>query len=121
MTSGPTPDLGRLKGLRMLVIPPFNCRGRHSDADVGGCPELRFLSSEGHTTEAAFKTPGLRGVATRAPYMHAGQIQSLADVIEHYATAPVALVGHSELRPLELSTGEKVALLAFLNTLGPEP
>ena len=119
--SGPTPDLGRLKGLRMLVISPFNCRGGYSDADDGGCPELRFLSTEGHTTEGAFKTPGLRRVATRAPYMHAGQIQTLADVIEHYATAPVAKVGHSELRPLELSAAEKAALLAFLNTLGPEP
>lgn len=32
----------------------------------------------------AFKTPGLRGLATTAPYMHSGDEKSLEDVIELY-------------------------------------
>lgn len=56
----------------MLVISPFICRGKYCDADDGGCPELRFLSTENHTAQAAFKTPGLRGVSTRALYMRRG-------------------------------------------------
>ena len=117
--AGPVNDLGRVRGARLVAISRFNCRGKFSDASRGECPELRFLNNQGHATEGAFKTPGLRGVALRAPYMHAGQIATLTDVLDHYTTAPIAAVGHSELRPLRLTDSEKAALLAFLNTLVP--
>ena len=35
--------------------------------------------------EHAFKTPSLREVARRAPYMHDGSLATLADVVRHYA------------------------------------
>jgi cytochrome c peroxidase len=76
---------------------------------------------------AAFKTPSLRNVALRAPYMHAGQMATLADVVRHYSKAPPAAAGHSELRPVELSEAEAQDLIAFLGTLSgavveaPEP
>lgn len=110
-------DIGRAKGVRMVVLSPFNCRGKFSDAGPGECAELRFLGNKGHATDAAFKTPGLRGVATRAPYMHAGQITTLADVVQHYTEAPAAQIGHSELVPLDLSERERRALLRFLMVL----
>jgi cytochrome c peroxidase len=47
--------------------------------------------------EAAFKTPSLRNVAMRPPYMHAGQFANLEDVVSHYARSPAATVGNSEL------------------------
>ena len=50
----------------------------------------------------AYKTPSLRGVAGRPPYMHAGQIATLEEVIDHYARAPASEDGHSELNPLTL-------------------
>ena len=65
----------------------------------------------------AYKTPSLRGVAERAPYMHAGQIASLAEVIEHYDRAPKAPFGHSELKPLKLSATERRQIESFLRTL----
>ena len=85
----------------------------------------------------AFKTPGLRGVAQRAPYMHAGQMATLEQVVRHYRAAPHAAVGHSELRhrhaggaavakhderePIELTDAEVADLVSFLGTLGAEP
>lgn len=70
--------------------------------------------------EGAFKTPSLRNVALRPPYMHAGQISTLNDVIHHYITAPKAVVGHSERKPMHLSDEEVADLVAFLGSLsGP--
>jgi cytochrome c peroxidase len=65
----------------------------------------------------AFKTPGLRGVALRAPYMHAGQFGSLKEVVGHYRKAPAAPVGKSELAKIRLSDTEVEYLAAFLGTL----
>ncbi len=112
-------DFGRSKGARLAVLSPFNCRGKYSDADPGECQELRFMSIGGHGTDGAFKTPGLRGVATRAPYMHAGQLLTLADVLDHYAKAPISRNGHTELKPIKLTESERLALLRFLETLEP--
>ena len=64
-----------------------------------------------------FPVDTLRGAAARPPYMHAGQIGSLEAVIDHYARAPKAPVGASELHPLALSEGERRQLIAFLRTL----
>ena len=52
--------------------------------------------------------------------MHAGQIATLPEVLDHYNRAPNAPFGHSELRPLRLSRRETAQLEAFLRTLtGP--
>ncbi len=106
----------RSTGIAAVKSDPFNCLGPWSDAD-GDCAELQFLGEASHETERAFKTPSLRGVVGRAPYMHAGQIGSLDAVLDHYSKAPRAAAGHSELVPLQLSTVEKRQLLAFLGAL----
>ena len=67
--------------------------------------------------ERAFKVPSLRNVAERAPYMHAGQFATLADVLDHYNRAPAAPAGQSELQPLDLEPAELRQLEAFLRTL----
>jgi cytochrome c peroxidase len=114
------PDSGRAAGVRQAVAGEFSCTSRYSDAKAGGCDELQFAVTEGHELVRAFKTPSLRNVAGRAPYLHAGQIASLPAVIEHYDRAPAAPFGHSELRPLRLSSQQRRQLEAFLRTLtGP--
>ena len=113
-------DLGRAKGAKQVLEDEFNCRSPYSDAEPSDCTELEFLVVEGEELVRAFKTPSLRDVAERAPYMHAGQIATLSDVISHYDRAPKAPAGHSELRPLRLSKKERAQLEAFLRTLsGP--
>ncbi|MFC4172524.1 cytochrome-c peroxidase [Microvirga sp. GCM10011540] len=113
-------DQGRAAGAKLVREDPFNCLGPYSDAGEGDCSELRFMAADGHELLRAFKTPSLRGAADRPPYMHAGQIATLADVVAHYNAAPAAPAGHSELRPLKLSEAERRQLMAFLATLNPK-
>ncbi|HLH12077.1 MAG TPA: cytochrome c peroxidase [Methylovirgula sp.] len=72
----------------------------------------------------AFKTPTLRDVALRAPYMHDGSVPTLEAVIDLYDKGGIARPSRAEvIRPLGLSAGEKADLLAFLKTLtgAPQP
>jgi cytochrome c peroxidase len=115
--AGLPPDDGRAAVLQVLKQGSFNCLGRYSDDNGAACRELRFMAMEEHVMLRAYKTPSLRGVASRAPYMHAGQFATLEQVLQHYSTAPQAPRGHSELNPLSLDPDEIAALLAFLRTL----
>ncbi len=116
----PTPDSGRVTGVRQVLAGEFNCTSRYSDAAPDDCDELRFVDGEGADLVRAFKTPTLRNVAERAPYMHAGQFVTLESVLAHYSSAPRAPFGRSELKPLRLSLREQGQLTAFLRTLsGP--
>lgn len=113
------PSLGRASGVRIVLADPFNCQGEFSDADSEQCENLRFVKT-GDELIAAHKVPTLRNVADTAPYMHAGQVKTLEEVIEHYNKAPLAMVGHNEIKPLKLSGKEKKQLIQFLHSLsGP--
>jgi cytochrome c peroxidase len=118
--SGSAADLGRASGAKEVVADEFNCRSRYSDAKPEECRELDFIVTDGADLIRAFKSPSLRNVADRPPYMHAGQLATLREVLEHYNRAPSAPRGRSELRPLGLSQRELHQLEAFLRTLsGP--
>src|SRR5690606_18962955 len=110
-------DLGRATGAAQLLADEFNCLGRYSDARPEECGELQFMSADGEELVRAFKSPSLRNVAERAPYMHAGQIGTLEEVVRHYSTAPDAPAGHSELEQLHLTPSEQSQLVAFLRAL----
>jgi cytochrome c peroxidase len=114
--AGLPPDTGRLGGADAVLRDEFNCRSRWSDA-ASKCPELEFLVTGDPVLERAFKVPSLRNVAERAPYMHAGQLSTLGEVIDHYNRAPTAPTGHSELEPLRLSARERRQMEAFLRSL----
>ena len=121
------PDQGRASAVAKSQQDEFNCLGRFSDAKPAQCEELRFMVTNDPAILRAFKTPGLRNVALRPPYMHAGQFASLREVVGHYVKAPDAALGpdgmvhklgiNSELRPLQLSEREIEALIHFLGTL----
>ncbi len=110
-------DEGRIVATAQVLADPFNCLGPYSDAGPADCAELRYMDREGHELMRAYKTPSLRGVAERAPFMHAGQIATLSDVVRHYNAAPTAPAGHSELKHLAMSDAELAAIEAFLGTL----
>ena len=68
----------------------------------------------------AFKTPTLRYLGRTAPYMHAGQFQTLEDVIWQYRDVPPATVGVTELKRLPMSDAQFRQIEDFLRTLdGP--
>ena len=120
----PTEDRGREGGLITVRDGEFNCTSRWSDIDdPQRCGVLDLEASQRDL--GAFKTPGLRSVATSAPYMHTGTFATLDDVIEHYdeGGAKDGFVGmpESNIRRLDLSPDEKAALNAFLHTLDGEP
>jgi cytochrome c peroxidase len=110
-------DAGRRAGIAKVRNDEFNCLGRFSDARPEQCEELNFLAADDEAAASAFKTPSLRNVASRAPYMHAGQLASLEDVVRHYTRAPQSAAGHSELKPVRLTESEVKDLVAFLGTL----
>jgi cytochrome c peroxidase len=114
-------DSGRAVGVRQALAGEFNCTSRYSDAKPDDCGELQFATTEGEELVRAYKTPSLRGVAERAPYMHAGQFATLAEVVAHYDRAPRAPAGHSELKPLHLTRDERRQIEAFLRTLSAPP
>jgi cytochrome c peroxidase len=110
-------DLGRSSGIRLALADPFNCRGRFSDAKGDACAELDFAVAGSPEQLRAYKVPSLRGIADRAPFMHAGQFATLEEVLEHYSRAPAAPAGHSELKPRNLTAEERRQLIAFLKSL----
>lgn len=110
-------DLGRSVAIAQVKGDPFNCLGAYSDAGPGDCAELRYMTGDADEMLRAYKPPSLRGVADRPPFMHAGQLPTLAAVLEHYNAAPAAPAGHTELEPLAMSDAELAALVAFLGAL----
>jgi cytochrome c peroxidase len=119
-TGVPTPgkmplDKGRAEGMRKVLSDEFNCLSRYSDAGPQDCAELRYLDIDAEKYIGAFKTPTLRNIAERAPYMHDGQFATLREVLEFYRRAKSHELGHGALSDEELSQLE-----AFLRTLtGP--
>jgi cytochrome c peroxidase len=114
------PDPGRAAGIAQLTADEFNCLGPYSGVPAAQCDELRFLAVADPHALGAFKTPSLRNAALRPPYMHAGQLASLDAVVRHYARAPAAAVGTTELKPVTLSDEQVKDVVAFLGTLsGP--
>lgn len=82
--------------------------------DLGRGELLPGISKMKH----AFKTPGLREITSRGPYMHDGSMATLEQVIEHYDQGGVDRPSRSDLmRPLGLTSQEKFELVAFLKTL----
>lgn len=114
-------DAGRSEGVLAALADPFNCLGEFSDADPDECEELQFIKHEGPELLGAMKVPSLRNVAETAPYMHAGQLATLRDVLRHYDEAPEPAMGHSDLLPLELDERDFEDLEAFLRTLSAPP
>jgi cytochrome c peroxidase len=67
----------------------------------------------------AFKTPTLRSVAQRPPYMHDGSAAKLEDVVRHYEKGGIDRPSRSPLmQPIKLTDQERGDLVAFMETLG---
>ena len=73
------------------------------------------------TDDAAFKTPTLRDVARRAPYMHDGSFETLEDVVRQYAKGATKNPNlDPQVRPFDASDGDVADLVAFLRSLTGE-
>jgi cytochrome c peroxidase len=122
------------------AIPESAKRGFALFAGKAGCPAChsgwRFTNDQFHdigttTTDQgrgrevkdaalsfAFKTPTLRSVALRAPYMHNASIATLPDVVQHYEKGGIDRPSRSPmLVPIQLTEAERLDLVAFMETL----
>lgn len=77
----------------------------------------RELKDE-ESMQFAFKTPTLRSVALRPPYMHNGSSATLYDTVTHYEKGGIHRPSRSPLMlPLALTEPERLDLVAFMETL----
>jgi len=69
----------------------------------------------------AFKPPTLRESEHTAPYMHDGSLKTLEEVIDYYDKGGIPNKNlHPLMRPLNLSSDDKAALVSFLKALSGE-
>jgi cytochrome c peroxidase len=86
---------------------------------------LDLIYKDNGLGDGKFKIPGLRNVELTGPYMHDGRFETLEDVVNHYSEGikphkhlDVKFTdGNGNVKPLNLTTIEKKALVAFLKTL----
>jgi cytochrome c peroxidase len=65
-----------------------------------------------------FKVPTLRNIELTSPYMHDGSIESLDEVINHYASGGANHFNQNELiKGFSITENEKADLINFLNSL----
>ncbi|MEO6689342.1 MAG: cytochrome c peroxidase [Dokdonella sp.] len=76
----------------------------------------RFAITANNADRGAFRTPSLRNVALRAPYMHNGRLMTLADVVDFYDRGGDFNAPNKDprVRPRNLDAQQKAALVAFL-------
>jgi cytochrome c peroxidase len=93
----------------------------HQFHNIGVRPQNEDLGRGVVTSNAddngRFKTPNLRNIELRAPYMHNGRFNTLEEVIEFYNRGgdfDAPNIDHGVIRPLNLSDQEKAELVAFL-------
>ena len=125
LDGGALRDAGRFDAIEKLQTSKFTARSAQSDDQVGTRAIISKHIARRREDWGAFRTPSLRNVAKTPPYMHAGQLATLADVVEHYSTLKnfVTADHHREtiLVPLDLDTQGKVDLIAFLKSLTGSP
>lgn len=96
--------------------PPAGADPRGGFADAG-----RFAVTREERDRGAFKTPTLREVARRPPYMHDGSVPTLREVVRLYDRGGIRNPWLApEVRPLGLEAAEIDALVAFLEALSGE-
>lgn len=116
----------------------YQCQSCHTEPDFspnwGSSPANIGLDKvsvdKGFQNTEQFKIPSLRNISVTGPYMHDGRFNTLEEVIEHYSSGvqfnsnlawnfqDIDSTGTaSKAKKLNITTTDKKALIAFLNTL----
>ncbi len=95
---------------------------KYHDIGLPGDDMGRSAIEDGNIkNDYAFKTPTLRNLTQRSPFMHDGSIYDLETVIAHYQSGGIPRESLSELMsPLMLEDEEVSDLLSFLRSLTAE-
>ena len=113
-----------------LFSEQLNCLGCHpppyfttfafeNNGHFSEYPDLgRYMVTGDSSDRAKFKIPTLRNIGLTAPYMHNGEVATLQDVIENYATGGYPYPTKSEaIQPFSITKEEQDKLLLFLESL----
>ena len=96
----------------------FTDNGFHNIGLKGNQDAGRFAKVPIRVLKGAFKTPTLRDIELTAPYMHNGMYQTLEEVVDHYNRGGDSKENlDPNMKPLQLTKQEKIALVAFLKSL----
>jgi cytochrome c peroxidase len=116
-------DPGRTAGVRVALESRFNLLGPYNDDKTGaGAAHTRkaVLDKDAPARNGEFKVPSLRNLFLTSPYGRDGSIDTLAEVVRHYASLDSArLHARDGLpgKPLNLSAAEQSDLVVFLESL----
>jgi cytochrome c peroxidase len=114
-------DRSALNAQAQLGLKLFRGKAGCIRCHVGGNlsdDRLHRTGAGARDSEMAFKTPTLREVAGRAPYMHDGSIGTLDEIIDFYDKGGIkGMKLDPEIHRLGLSDAEKKALVEFLRSL----
>jgi cytochrome c peroxidase len=114
------PDPGRDAGIRQMLESRFNLLGRYNDDSTGTSAARTRQASLEKAGPGEFKVPSLRNLMLTSPYGRDGRVDTLAEVVRHYADLdPVRL--HAKdgrpATPLNLTPREQTDLVVFLESL----
>ena len=122
-----TPGFGQLDtGRKGAFLHPFGGPATHtwrSNGPYSDDPTFFDYTDvvEDPSNEGQFHTQGLRNVEHTAPYMHAGQLETLEQVVELYDRAgdSAGVLGVKDILilPLHLTPGDRADLVEFMKTL----
>lgn len=91
------------------------------DIGLAGDDHGRAEVTGNNSDQFAFKTPGLRNIGQRMPYMHDGSLTSMDAVLVHYIGGGIPRESRSDLmKPVMLNAQELAQLKAFMATLDGE-
>src|SRR5262249_12012999 len=106
---------------RELLASRFNLLGSYSDDATGASgARTRQLSLADEVADGEFKVPSLRNLVLTAPYGRDGSVETLREVVRHYAGLdPVRIHAKDGKphRPLSLTEREQTDLVVFLESL----
>ncbi len=117
----PMVENGAYDGNGFALGSPFNSSSEWSDDRNTGRLDGVVQAEE---DKGKIRTKSLREVKETAPYMHAGQLATLPDVLAFYNRGgDAAHVGTKDplMKPLNLTPAELADLAAFLETLSGDP
>lgn len=119
------------QGWALFSSPALGCMNCHNGFDLSDHSfqnigtEMAYTADPGRfrvtiieADRGKFKVPTLRNIALTAPYLHDGSMTTLDQVIDHFASGGQPHPNRSSLmQAFTITTGEKTALIAFLQSL----
>jgi cytochrome c peroxidase len=95
--------------------------GQYDDIGLPGIDRGRAVVTRDKNDNYKFKSPSLRNIALRAPYMHNGSLPTLEAVIKHYASGGINRPTKApDLTPFDVTEEQVQDIIAFLNSLTEE-